>query len=156
MFRRENNRSKEKTQQKIRSVLLAEIYGYSLARRPIPIVVMVVPVVFGTPATLVFIPPAVIALPAIFASFVKVAARMICLTAIAAVMLNGLVQAMIGFRDTPLAIVGIGAQTRCAGKNQKPGERRTRQHYFPQPKYFGLKFRPHLVLLYLEMRLKQG
>jgi hypothetical protein len=77
--------------------------------------VVVVPVVFGMPATLVFIPPAVIALPTIFASFVKVAARMVCLTAIAAMMLNGLVQAMIGLSDTPLAIA-IGAQTRCAGE----------------------------------------
>jgi hypothetical protein len=116
--------------------------------RPLAIMVVVVPVVFGMPATRVFIPPAAIALPAIFASFVKVAARVVCLAAIAAMMLNGLVQAVIGLDDTPLAIVVIGAQTRRAGEQQKSGECGTCQHYFPQPKSFGLKFCPHPVLLY--------
>ena len=63
---------------------------------------------------------------------------------------------MIGLGDTPLAIVVIGAQARGAGEKQKSSECGNRQRYFPQPKSFGLKFRPHPVLLSFEMRLKQG
>src|SRR5579859_7556393 len=96
--------------------------------------VVVVPIALGAPPMLVFIPPAVTAAPAIFTSFVKVATRVVRLTAVAAVVLDGLVQPMVGPRNAPLAIVVISAQARRAGEQQKSRERGTRQHGFPQPK----------------------
>jgi hypothetical protein len=102
----------------------------------------------------VFIPPAMSAAPAILARLMQLGTRMIRLPAISTMMLYRLMKTMIGLGDTPLAIVIIGAQAGRTGKKQESRQRRTRQHDFPQPKYFGLKICLHPFLLYFEVRLK--
>ena len=57
----------------------------------------------------VFIPPTVAAVPAILARFTQLRARMVGLAALASMMLDGFMEAMIRFGDAPLAIV-ISAQ----------------------------------------------
>jgi hypothetical protein len=93
-------------------------------------VVAVIPVVFGMPTMLVFIPPAMSAVPAIFARFVQFVPSLVRLAAFAAVMLDGFMKTMIGPRDAPLASVVIGAQTRSVGEEESR-QRRAGQHYFP-------------------------
>jgi hypothetical protein len=83
--------------------------------------------------------------------------RMIRLFAFAAVMLDGFMKTMIGPGDAFLASVVIGAQTRCAGEEQKARQRGTRQHYFPDSKNSRLKFGLHPVLSsILKWGLKAG
>ena len=82
------------------------------------VVIVVVPIAVGAPTVTVFIPPAMIAGVAILASFVQLMASVVGLAALAPVMLNGFMKAMIRFGDTPLAIV-IGAQRRSAGEEQE-------------------------------------
>ena len=85
----------------------------------VAIVVVFVPIVFGAPAMLVFIPPPVLLAPATFAGFVQLAALMISLSAVASVLLDGLVKLMLGMLDAPLASVGIfGMSTRHCGEPQ--------------------------------------
>jgi hypothetical protein len=123
----------------------------------VTIVVVVVPIAVGVPTMLVFIPPAMGAVPAILARFVQFMPRMIRLFAFAAVMLDGFMKTMIGPGDAFLASVVIGAQTRCAGEEQKARQRGTRQHYFPDSKNSRLKFGVHPVLSsILKWGLKAG
>src|SRR5216684_9226792 len=107
----------------------------------IVVMVMVVPIVVGVPTMLVFIPPAMGAVPAIFARFVQFVPSLIGLFAFAPVMLDGFMKTMIGPGDAPLASVVIGAQTRRAGEEQE-----ARQHCFPDSKNSRLKFGLHPVL----------
>jgi hypothetical protein len=95
----------------------------------------------------IFIPPTFVAVPAVLARFMQLRTRMIRLPALAPMMLDGFMKTMIGLRDTPLADVVIGAQTRRTGEKQEPGKRSTREHRFTQPDYLGLKFCPHPSLL---------
>ena len=105
----------------------------------------------------VFIPPAVRVAPAIFARFVQFMTRMIRLFAFTAVMLDRFMEMMIRLRDSLLAAVFSGAQTRRAAEKQKSRQRSTSQRYFSRvknsyvsrPKNSGLKFCLHPVLLYL-------
>ena len=84
----------------------------------VPVVIVVIPVALGAPTVTVFIPPAMIAGVAILASFVQLMASVFGLAALASMMLDGFMEAMIRFGDAPLAIV-IGAQTRSAGEEQE-------------------------------------
>jgi len=112
----------------------------------IVVMVMVVPIVVGVPTMLVFIPPAMGAVPAIFARFVQFVPSLIGLFAFAPVMLDGFMKTMIGPGDAPLASVVIGAQTRRAGEEQEARQRGARQHCFPDSKNSRLKFGLHPVL----------
>ena len=85
----------------------------------VAVVIVVIPVAVGAPPMPVFIPPTMTAAPAIFASFVQLLASVIRLPAVTAMMLDSFVKTMIGFRDTALATIVIGAQTRCADEEQE-------------------------------------
>src|SRR6266436_1687807 len=110
------------------------------------IVIVVVPIAVGVPTMLVFIPPAMSAVPAIFARFVQFMASVVRLLALTPMMFDGLMKTMIGPGDAPLASIVIGAQTRCAGEEQKARQRCASQHYFPDSKNSRLKFGLHLDL----------
>ena len=78
--------------------------------------VALVPVVFGAPAVLVFIPPAMLLAPATLARFVKFTALVLCLAAVTSMFLDGLVEFMVGARDpalTPVDVFGVKSR-RCA------------------------------------------
>jgi hypothetical protein len=111
----------------------------------ITIVIVVVPVALGAPTMTIFIPPAMIAAPAIFARFAQVMARSLGLFAIAAMMLDGFVKTMIRFGNALLAIVVGGAQTWSAAE-QESRKRRTGQR---DPSSFenSRQFCLHSVLL---------
>ena len=84
------------------------------------IMVVVVPIVIRTPAMLVFIPPSMIRVPAVLPGFVQHVAPMFRLLALIAVVLDGFVQLVIGFRNAVLAV--ISAQVRSACKYEKSGQ----------------------------------
>jgi len=86
------------------------------------VVVVIVPIVVGTPPVPVFIPPSVIRGPAAFPLFVQDVTPFRRLVTLIAVVLDGLVQIVIGFRDTSLAVV-ISAQSWSACKHDKSGQR---------------------------------
>jgi len=87
------------------------------------VVIVIVPIMVGVPTMLVFIPPAMGAVPAILARFVQFVPSLISLFAFAAVALDGFMKTVIGPADAPLTFVVIGAQTRCAGEEQKARQR---------------------------------
>ncbi len=71
------------------------------------IVVVLVPIVFGAPAVLVFVPPAMLLAPATLASFVQFATLVIGLPAMATMFLDGLVEFMVGMSDSTLTAVDV-------------------------------------------------
>jgi hypothetical protein len=89
----------------------------------VAIVVVVIPIAIGMPTVFVFVPPAMSAAPAILARFVQFMPGLISLFAFASMMLDGFMKMMIGPGNTTLAVVVIGAQTRCAGEEQESGQR---------------------------------
>jgi hypothetical protein len=66
-------------------------------------VVFVAPVALCVPTMIVFIPPAVIGAPAMLACFMQVMARVVGLRTAIAMVLDGLMQSVIGFCDSMLA-----------------------------------------------------
>jgi hypothetical protein len=76
----------------------------------IVLVVFISPIVLGVPALGVGIPPPVPVAPAMFASFREVVAGAIGLGTAIAVVLDSLVEPMVGAIDASLAIVVISAQ----------------------------------------------
>ena len=74
------------------------------------IVIMVVPILLSVPATLMFIPPSVVGVPTLFASFVKIMTSSLGLSALRPIVSNGLVKSVIGARNPTLAIALIGMQ----------------------------------------------
>ena len=70
------------------------------------IMVVVIPIVFCTPAMLVFIPPPMIRGPAALPLFVQDVAPFFRLFALIAVVLDGFMQIVIGFRNAVLAVIG--------------------------------------------------
>jgi hypothetical protein len=112
----------------------------------VAIVVVVVPVVIGMPTVFVFIPPTMSVIPAIFARFVQFMPGLISLFAFASMMLDGFMKMMIGPGDATLAVVVIGAQTRCAGEEQEPRQRSAGQHYFSDGENSRQKFGLHPVV----------
>jgi len=89
-------------------------------------IIVVVPIVVGTPPVLVFIPPSVIRGPTALPLFVQDVAPFRCLLTLTliAVVLDGFVQIVIGFRDASLAVV-ISAQSWSACKHDQSGQRRS-------------------------------
>ncbi len=79
----------------------------------IVVVIVVIPIAIGVPATAVFIPPAMALVPATFPCLAQFEAGAVRLSAVPAVMLHGFMQFVIGFGDAALtAIVTLG---RCPG-----------------------------------------
>jgi hypothetical protein len=91
------------------------------------IVVVVVPIVVRAPPMPILIPPPVVCFPATFALLCEFMAPVVGLLAVGAVMLNGLVQVMVNFRDIALAIV-VCADWR-GRKCQKTGQCCHRRRY---------------------------
>jgi hypothetical protein len=110
------------------------------------IVIVVVPIVVGVPPMPVFVPPLVKVRKAILARFVQFMASIVRLLTLTPMMFDGFMKTMIGPGDAPLASIVIGAQTRCAGEEQKARQRGASQHYFPDSKNSRLKFGLHLDL----------
>jgi hypothetical protein len=94
----------------------------------------------------VFIPPTMTALPAILARFPQLMTRFFRLAAVAAMIFDSLMKAMIRFGNAPLAIV-VGAQTRGATEEQESGQRSACQHGLAGPENSRLQFCLHPVLL---------
>jgi hypothetical protein len=89
----------------------------------IAVVIVVIPIAFRTPAMLVFIPPSMTGAPAVLPRLVEFMTPAFGLRAMAAMMLNGFVQPVVGARNPALAIVAIGAQKRRSSEHQKPSQR---------------------------------
>src|ERR1700739_2696366 len=100
--------------------------------RPIVfIVIPIIPIALIVPAVPIFVPPAIVRLPAIFALFVQFVARLGRLPALITVMLNGLMQPVIGMGNAAPAII-IGVQLGHSRQRGKTGKRYRRQHPLPQ------------------------
>jgi hypothetical protein len=92
-------------------------------------VVVLVPVAFGAPAVLVFIPPAMLLTPATLARFMQFTTFALGLPAVASVSLNGLVKFMLSVSDSALAAVDVFCVEpwRC-GEEQGCGQDRAREN----------------------------
>ena len=94
------------------------------------IVVVVIPIAIGVPATAVFIPPAMAIVPAAFPRLVQIVASAVRLSAVPAVMLHGFVESVVGFGDSALApIVTLGGCPGCTRECQHPKECGRSQHH---------------------------
>ncbi len=81
--------------------------------------VVLVPIAVGTPAVLVFIPPAMLLTPATLSGFMQFATLVICLFAVASMFLDGLVEFMLGVSDATLAAVDVlSMKTRQCGEEK--------------------------------------
>ena len=78
------------------------------------VMVMIVLVAVRVPPLLIFVPPTLTVLPAPLTSLLELVAGMVSLATVPSMMFGGLVQAMIGPRYTPLAVV----VARSSGSNQ--------------------------------------
>jgi hypothetical protein len=75
----------------------------------VAVVIVVIPIAVGMPATAIFIPPTMALPPAAFPRFVQLVARMFRLPAVPAVVLRGFMHSVVCPGDTPLAsIVTLG------------------------------------------------
>ena len=98
--------------------------GFSAADvRDLVVVIVVIPVALGAPTMLVFIPPTMIMAPAVVARLAQFASRMVRLLALAPMVLDRFMEMMIRFRDSLLATVFTGAQTRRAAEKQESRQR---------------------------------
>ena len=97
----------------------------------VTVVIVVIPIAFRVPATLVFIPPSMVAVPAALPRFAQFMARVCSLPAPIAKPCNGSVQSMISARNAPLAIVFVGAQKGHCCEHQKASQHRRRKDRFP-------------------------
>ena len=97
----------------------------------IAVVIVIIPIAFRVPTTIVFIPPSVVDVPAAFPRFAQFMPRVCCLPAPIAMPCNGLIESVICARDAALAIVLVGAQKRHGGEHQKAGQHCRRQDRFP-------------------------
>jgi hypothetical protein len=85
----------------------------------VTVVIVLVPIVFGAPPVLVFIPPAMLLAPAALARFVQFTTFVIRLTAMASMVLDGLVQVVLGVRNSPLAAINVfGMKSRHCSEEQ--------------------------------------
>lgn len=88
------------------------------------VVIVVVPIAIVVPAVSIFIPPTMIFPPATLACFTQFMARVVRLSAVPAVVLDGFVQPVVCLGDSPLTaavIIGVGA--RCCGEREQANER---------------------------------
>ena len=65
----------------------------------IVVVIVVIPITIGMPATAILVPPAMSLSPAAFPRLVQIVARAVRLPAVPAVMLHGFVESVVGFGD---------------------------------------------------------
>jgi membrane-bound metal-dependent hydrolase YbcI (DUF457 family) len=103
--------------------------------RLVAVVIVIVPVAVIMPTVAVFIPPAVVRVPAPFARFTQFVPRVVRLPTVPAMMLDGFVESMIRFHDSPLTMIVIGVSPRrrreCQQANQRShGEYRASQRLF--------------------------
>ena len=110
----------------------------------VSIMIVIIPVALGAPTVTVFIPPTMVAGVAIFAGFVELTARLVSLTAVAAMVFNGFMETMIRPGNALLAVV-ISAQRRSAGEKQKSRQCSPGQREFSCSKNCRLKFCLHPV-----------
>jgi hypothetical protein len=83
-------------------------------------VIFIAPVALCVPAMLVFIPPAVVGTPAMLSSFAQVVARALRLRAAIAMVLDSLMQVVIGSRDSTMArFISISAQSWSRAEHHK-------------------------------------
>jgi hypothetical protein len=97
----------------------------------VAVVIVVIPITFRVPATLVFIPPSMVAVPAALPRFAQFMARVCSLPAPIAKPCNGLIESVICARDAALAIMFVGTQERHCSEHQKAGQHCRRQDRFP-------------------------
>jgi hypothetical protein len=97
----------------------------------IAIVIVVIPIAFRVPATLVFVPPSMVAVPAALPRFAQFMACVCSLPAPIAMPCNGLIESVIRACNAPLAIVFVGAQKGHCREHQKAGQHRCSQDRFP-------------------------
>jgi hypothetical protein len=109
--------------------------------------VVVIPVAIGVPTVIVFIPPAVIRRPAVLASLSQIVARVVCLPAVPAVVLNGFVEFVICFRQPMLALGLVRSYARRAGEDQNCSQRSASQNQLPEFHQPCTTVCFHLVLL---------
>jgi hypothetical protein len=83
------------------------------------IVVVVIPVTISVPAMVIFVPPAMAMLPAIFAGFVKFTTVFGGFWAVPAVVFHGFVKPVVGPCDTFLAVIVVGTQCRGTKGEEK-------------------------------------
>jgi len=87
------------------------------------VVIVVIPIAIGVPATAVLVPPAMSLSPAAFPRLVQIVASAVRLPAVPAVMLDGFVESVVGFGDAALAlIVTLGGCPGCTRECQHPKE----------------------------------
>jgi hypothetical protein len=86
------------------------------------IVVVVIPVTISVPTVIVFTPPTMAVLPAIFTGFVKFTTVFGRFRAVPAVVFYGFMQPVIGPCDTLLAIILIGTEGRRAEGEEERAE----------------------------------
>jgi hypothetical protein len=72
----------------------------------IVVMIVIVPIAIGVPAMIVFVPPAMIYGIAVLALLVQLVPPVVGFAAVRAVMLDGLVELVVNFHKTLLAIVG--------------------------------------------------
>jgi hypothetical protein len=96
------------------------------------IVIAVIPIPFGAPSLLVFIPPPVTSIPAPLPLFAQFVAGAFCLPAVAAVMLDCLVQSVVRSGHTLPAVVILGSRARHSRAHDKSGYCYQRQAPFSQ------------------------
>src|SRR4029077_13466710 len=94
------------------------------------VVIVVIPITIGMPATAVLVPPAMSLPPAAFPRLVQIVARAVRLPAVPAVMLHGFVESVVGFGDAALAlIVTLGGCPGCTRECQHRKQCSRGQHY---------------------------
>jgi len=93
----------------------------------IVIVVMLIPITICVPAVGIFIPPAVLVLPAIGACFGKLVAPVFGLGALPAVMLNGFMKLLVSLDDAFLTIIARPDKRR-SNEKKGGGKRRGSKH----------------------------
>lgn len=81
--------------------------------------VVFVPIAFGAPAVFVLIPPAVPLPPATFSRGVQFTPLVICLPAVAAMSLHGLVEFMLGMSNPALTAVDVLGVKRGKSRKEK-------------------------------------
>jgi hypothetical protein len=104
----------------------------------IMVVIVVIPVAIAVPAMIILIPPAVVMIPTVGACFLKFVAPVLGLRTLPAVVLDSLMQLVVGFFDALLTIVLRVGNGHVGEKNH------SREHHRRQKKtcasHFALSF----------------
>ena len=85
---------------------------------------MIVPIATAVPAVTVFVPPAMVVVPAALARFTKFASRVVGLPAVPTMALGSFVELVVGLGNAPLtAVVVVGVDSRRRRKSQQANQR---------------------------------